>query len=202
MAAWVSAEVVQGWIGADNISLDQAATLAQAATDALKSYLERDLAVGTYTEWYDANGTNYILLNQKPIRSIASLTYNGTAVTAANPSVSQPQVRGYRVDPFVTRKLIFVGYGALPRAEMAIQVTYTAGYDIEPAGTSPWSMPGHVVQALNLTCAAMFNSQAADPNLTGENIPGAFSGSFVQSGVGAIPPGALNLIQNERRGAP
>lgn len=202
MAAWIDAATVQQWIGAGRITLDAAASLAQAATDAMRSYLERDLEMGSWTEFYDAMNTDYILLQHWPVRSIDQVLYQGNPVAAA--SIQAGQAKGWRIDGFITRKLWFAGYGKLPRAPMAIQVVnLKAGYDVGVSpGSTPTAMPGHVVQALQLTCLAIFTSQAIDPNLTGESISGVFSGSFVPTGPGSIPPGAMALVRNERRAAP
>jgi len=204
MAAWIAADVVQQWIGADLLSLGSADQLAQIASDAMRSYLERDLAMTTVSEFYDANGTNYVLLNYWPVRSIGAVYYLGQSVAPANPTGAQPQAYGWTLDTFVPRKLKIFGYGPLPRAAMAVRVVgLQAGYDVgvDP-GSTPYALPGHVFQALRLTCQAIFTSQASDPNLTGESISGVFSGSFMPEGVSAIPRGAKDLVRNERRAAP
>jgi hypothetical protein len=193
MTAWISSADVQAWIGAD-LTTDQATDLADAATSVARDWLERDLALATYTELYDSLGTDYVLLNAWPIRTLTSIALNGEGALAAS-AYSQP---GWRLDPLNPRKVRFPGR-KVARGIQNIAVTYTAGYDLtQPAG-SPTGLPGAVRKALQLIASALDNAQAADPNLASENTGGVFSGSFYATGVGAIPPGARTLLQSYRR---
>jgi hypothetical protein len=198
MTAWIADTDVQGWIGADKIALDAAGSLAQTATDVVMSYIERDVSLTTTSDFYDTNGTDFILLNHWPVISIGSVTLNGTPLVPA-----APNVRGWRMDSFNQRKLIFAGMGKQIRGNMNCQVIdLVAGYDTTQPLGSPTALGGHIVQALKLTAAAIFNSQAADPNLANESMTGVFSGTFYATGVGAIPPGARTLLTREMRASP
>jgi hypothetical protein len=162
----------------------------------VQAVLNRDLTMVTnLTEYYDTNGTDYILLNNWPVRSIGSVTLNGMAILPAIPG--QP---GWRLDGFNPRKLM-LGQGRLLRGGIMVigVLNQTAGYDFTQSVGSATGLPGTVHRALLLTCAAIFNAQAADPNLSSESTAGVFSGTFYASGVGAVPPGALRLLSNEIR---
>jgi hypothetical protein len=193
--AWISADDVKSYIGGDVLDDAAATFLAEVATDALQAVLNRDISLVTnLQEYYDTNGTSYILLNHWPVRSIGAVSLNGVTINPAIPN--QP---GYRLDSFNSRKLE-LGQGKLLRGgAMAIAVTYTAGYDPDqPAGVDP-GIPGTIHRALLLTAAAIFNASAADPNLTSENTGGVFSGTFTQRGAGAVPQAARDLVANEIR---
>lgn len=195
MPAWISGADVQAWIGADKITLPSAQSLAQVASDAVQSKVLRDLTLQTnITDIVDTNGSDYVLLNYWPIRAIAGpVTLNGQTLQPA--AFNQP---GWRLDPRNPRKLVFAGMGKQRRGVMNVTVAgLTAGYDVTAEPGSPNALPGHVHQALLLTASAIFNSQAADPNLTAEETAGVFSGSFHPAGVGSIPPGALSYLAPE-----
>jgi hypothetical protein len=197
MTTWISASDVQAWIGADNVDNTTAAALATAATDAVRGYIERDVELGTFDEIYDSTGTNYILLNHWPVRTITAVKIETVPVVPA--SFNHP---GWRMDGFLPRKLIFAGRGIIPRGVMNVEIAYTAGYDLAQAAGSTTGLPADLATALKLTAAAIANAQAADPNLAGESTGGVFSGSFYPTGVGAVPPGARSLLQRFKRVAP
>ena len=72
-------------------------------------------------------------------------------------------------------------------------VTYTAGYT---AGSLEF---GPVKAAALQTMAGIYNSAAFDSNLAGEQLGGAFSGSYAPQGLGALPPGAKAMVEHMRR---
>lgn len=195
MGQWISSDDVRAYIGGDVLTDPAATLLAQTATDALQAVLNRDISLVTgLQEFYDTNGSDYVLLNHWPVRSISAVSLNGTTISAAQPN--QP---GYRIDSFNSRKL-YLGQGKLLRGgAMAISVTYTAGYDTSQPIGSPTAIPATVHRALLLTAAAIFNAAAADPNLTSESTGGVFSGSFTPRGAGAVPQAARDLVSNEIR---
>lgn len=193
MTAWITNADLIAWLPA--LTTPDATQLGLVASDAVRSYLERELVLAAYAEIYDSNGTDYILLNHWPVRSIESVSINGGAPLPP----AAFNVRGWRLDPFVPRKLQFPGQGKIARGFSNIPVSYHAGYDITQTPGSATGLPADVWQALRLTAAAVYNSQAADPNLTSESTGGVFSGSFAATGVGAVPPGAMTLLQRFKR---
>lgn len=198
--SWVAPEDVQAWLGVDVIDLSSAALLGEVATAAVMDLIERDLSLTTVArEDYDTTGTDYILLSHWPVRSIGAVTYNGQAIAAAAGFNTQ----GWQVDSVNKRKLCFRGMGKMARGSQNITVTnLVAGYDTSLPVGSVGALPGNVWHALKLTAAAIFNSQAGDPNLASENESGVFSGTFYATGIGAVPPGARSLLQGEIRVAP
>jgi hypothetical protein len=199
MTPWIDASEVQTWLGGSGVmNQAEAVELALAATAAVAGYIERDVTlVSNLTETLDTTGNDYVLLRHWPIQSITSVSYNGQAVVEA--AYQKP---GYRIDPLNERRLNFYGMGKLPRGLMNLTVVYSAGYDPTLPAGYPAAIPGDLRQALKLTAAAIYNSQAADPNLVAESTAGVFSGSFVATGVGAVPPGARSLLARYRRVTP
>jgi hypothetical protein len=202
MALWVSIADVETWLGPgiDDIS---AGVIANAASDAVRDHIERDLALQTYTgELYNSNGTDYILLNNWPVQSVSSVTISDWPF-GSNLVPAGPNKPGYRIAPENPRKLVFAGYGRLPRGILNISVSYTAGYDMSlaPGGVPP-AMPANIYLALKLTANAIYNAQAADTNLRSESTAGVFSGTYDDQGAGGVPRGAQSLLRNYKRTAP
>jgi hypothetical protein len=193
VTAWVQTADIISWLGPDVTSI-QAQDLADSATAAVLSWIERDLTLGTFNETYDSNGTDYILLDHWPIRTVTSVAINGEAPLM----VAAFQKAGYALDPLVSRKMRFPGR-RIPRGVMNIAVNYSAGYDMTQPVASTTGLPADVYKALQLTAAAIYNAAAADPNLSSENTAGVFTGSFYQTGVGAVPPGARSLLERFKR---
>jgi hypothetical protein len=193
VTAWVPGSAVQAWIGADKITTQAAAQLAEIASEACQALVQRDLTMQTVTDILDTNGSDYVLLHYWPVITIDSVTLNGVLVPPA-----AFQLPGWRMDSFNKRKLIFAGRGKLAPGIMNVTVTnLVAGYDVSQLPGATNALPAPVYQAVLLTAAAIYNSQAADPNLTSEETAGVFSGSFHAAGVGSVPPGARNLLSNE-----
>lgn len=187
---------MQNWIGTDKIDPTSAASLALAVSDTIRNHIARDITLGTWTEYYDGNGTNYVLLKHWPVVSIGQVLLNKQAVLPATPDQD-----GWIIDDFNTRKLIFT-QGKIYGRMMIQVVNLQAGYDVTQPIGSATGLPGHIGQALLLTASAFFNSSAFDPNLTSEQVEGVFTGTVWPTGAGAIPPAALSLLVNEVRVAP
>lgn len=194
MTAWVTADEVRAYLGADIVTTDDAETLALGATSLVSDFISRDLELHTEAfAWYDANGTNYILAHRYPVRTIGSLTYQGTLLRPWMNPQNTPQ--GYRIEGGARRKIVFEGFDRLVRQPRAIQITnIVSGYDLTAPPGSDTALPSSVKRALLLTASALFAAQAADPNLTSESTAGVFSGAFHAGGVGSIPPGARTLL--------
>jgi hypothetical protein len=207
MTSWISSADMKAYLCDDTVDDPTAQALADAATSAVRDYLKRDLEQRTYNEVYSTNNTDYIMLENWPVISIASVQISGIGpIPAFNmANFGNPNNTGWVIDDAnVTRKLRFAGYGRLPRPWNGVPnilVSYLAGY---PIGTPPdpissnWfagtGLPTSIYTALKLTGSAIWNAQAADPNLAAESTIGVFSGQFYPTGVGAVPPGARFLL--------
>jgi hypothetical protein len=205
MTSWITSDDMKAYLCDDTMDDATAQKIADAATGAVQDFIVHDLEQNTFTEFYTTNNTDYILLTNFPVVSIASVQITGIGVIQPFTIANFGSSNGGWVmdDPYLSRKLRFAGYGKLPRCQMPnVLVTYTAGY---PIGTPPdvksspffvgTGIPTAVDEALKLTGAAIYNAQAADPNLAAESTVGVFSGQFYATGVGAVPPGARSLLE-------
>jgi hypothetical protein len=197
MPSWIAAADVAAYLCLEDQGRGQ--TLADIATGAVRDYLGRDIEQRAYDEFHYTNNTDYILLTNYPVVSISLVEIAGWGpVTPV--AINQ---RGWRIDPAVPRKLIFAGYGKLPRASVPnIEVKYVAGYPTDSTpdpDSTTWlagkGIPTSIYEALLLTAAAIHTAQAGDPNLQSESTAGVFSSSFYPTGIGAIPPAARSYLQ-------
>lgn len=197
MASWISANDVAAYLCIDDMI--RAQIIADTVTGMLRDYLARDLEQQAYAELHHSNFTDYVLLNNSPVASISRVEIDG--IGEITPAARGKH--GWRLDHQVPRKLIFSGYGRLPRSNVPnIEIHYIAGYPIDAppdSNSSPWSVgtgfPTAIHEAMRLTASAIHNAQAADPNLQSESTAGVFSGTFYPTGVGAIPPGARSNLE-------
>lgn len=67
-----------------------------------------------------------------------------------------------------------------------ISLTYTAGHTV---------IPDDLKQAAALTAMAFYTAPAFEPNLQNQSLDGVMAGSVHQRGLGAIPPGAVTLLE-------
>jgi len=98
--------------------------LVTAQSQGVLNYLNRPIAQTTYTETYDGNGLDLLMLGNYPISSITSLSIDGQAITA-RPALGQS---GYTFD---SDTIYLDGY-TFNRGRANIVVTYVAGYAVVP----------------------------------------------------------------------
>jgi hypothetical protein len=179
---WITLAQLKAWLNITDSSQDANLTpLLTAATQACISYLNRDLVQSSQTETYDGPGSSILPLNTFPITAVASVMMDGQPVVPA--AFNQA---GYVIGKFSLRAKGMVWCKGFQN----VTVSYTGGYA---------TIPTDAVQACLLAASAMFNSMAADPNLQSESTSGVFSGSFWQSGPGALPPSSRSLLINYRK---
>ncbi len=136
----------------------QYSAILTGVTAYVKQKLNRDLEQATYTEWYSGDSSPILLLNQRPVTSVASVYLDNSAywdqgTTPFGPSTLLVQGVDYALRQLSSTKGDGVGrlyrivgsWTAPPRRQMGyvsnlpgigignIQVTYTAGYATIPA---------------------------------------------------------------------
>mgnify|MGYP000879352831 CR=1 FL=1 len=100
--------------------------LVYGVSEYLQSYLGgRSLEEAEYTEYYDGDGSNLLLLRQFPVASVTSLSYKSGTNTSPIWNLIDPN--NYNVD---TRSGI-IKNAPLPGGTQNIKVVYTAGYKID-----------------------------------------------------------------------
>lgn len=92
---------------------------------AINNHLNRALLSASYSEVYDGRGGQVLMLRNRPVTAVASLSIDGITIPAAT---TRPIV-GYAFD--ATALYLSEGY-AFARGLRNVAVTYTAGYATTP----------------------------------------------------------------------
>lgn len=128
---------VKEWLGiaADSTdSDDNIRRLIQSASTFILSNIQRStVCVQEYSESYDGNGKNWMLLKQWPVLAVANIYMPGQTITgsqqlAANVFTGQ----GFKVSPSDTpdqgpQRMTLLGY-CFPLGRDSVNVVYTAGF--------------------------------------------------------------------------
>lgn len=93
---------------------------------AVNNYLNRSLNSASYSEVYDGRGGHVLMLRNRPVTAVASLSIDGVAVPLAT---SRP-FNGYTFD---STALYALGSYSFTRDYRNVAVSYTAGYVTIPA---------------------------------------------------------------------
>jgi hypothetical protein len=100
------------------------------------NYLGQDLTSQTYTEDYDGDGSNTVLLNQFPVISITSVytdfkrTWQNSPFTPDSTTIIDPTT--YFCDLKTGLLTVFMGSGLFPIGFGNIHIVYVAGYATVP----------------------------------------------------------------------
>jgi uncharacterized phiE125 gp8 family phage protein len=116
--AWLSPPLATG---ADDALL---ARLVTAASRFIESWLDRSILSQGYSETRDGMGGARLVLRNRPVTAVASVTVDGVAIPAA----TAPGAAGYRFDDV---SLVLAGY-AFTRGLQNVVVGYTAGFAATP----------------------------------------------------------------------
>jgi len=98
--------------------------LISAASDFILSWLDRDLALQSYTEPRDGSGGNRLSFANTPVTSVQSLSIDGLAIPAAPDAISPGFV-------YSATQLYLRGY-RFCRGVQNVAIAYTAGYAATP----------------------------------------------------------------------
>jgi uncharacterized phiE125 gp8 family phage protein len=107
-----------------NVNVDDSTVedLINASSSAIENYCKRKFKEQNYLEEeYDGTGKNHILLDQYPVKSIESVSIDGTTLSTGQYKVKK-------------RNGVLLNNGGIwPRGEINITVSYTAGYSEIPS---------------------------------------------------------------------
>lgn len=100
--------------------------LVNAASQAILTYIGRNIIEADYVEVWDGQGSDTLIPREYPITAVSAIKFSGTGnfstVTAIDPL-------NYQLQPeFITFR-----YSRTPRGAGSVQVAYTAGYAEIPA---------------------------------------------------------------------
>ncbi len=98
------------------------------ATEMIEGYTQRRFKTGTYTEEYDGSGTLELVLRQRPVTAVTSVSARSTSLNDADwDAIPTDQ---YFLDASAG---ILTGVSTFYGVNNRWQVVYTAGYDVIPA---------------------------------------------------------------------
>ena len=126
---------VKPWLTVTDTNSDTLlGALITAASRVILNYTGRStFELTPYTDIYDGNGKNWLLLRQWPVMSVATISYDSAVITSAASGV--PLANGYLLEPPLAgggnQRLTLFGY-AMPRGRSNVQITYSAGYATTP----------------------------------------------------------------------
>lgn len=115
---------VKSWLnitGSDSDALLQ--RLISGWSNTIKKYISKDVLTATYTEVYNGNGKNRMILKNQPIISISSLVVGAQVI----PAISAWPNPGYTIDGDTGIAVLLQGY-AFNQGIQNVAITYQAGY--------------------------------------------------------------------------
>lgn len=140
---------VSAYMGGDNsASASLIQSLITAASAFAEQYCSRDFRLLERTERYNGLGTQRIILRVAPVSAVASLTIDGTPITARATELGY----GFVFDD--TGTLYVDGCYVFSRGWQNISVTYTAGW-VTPGQAAATSPPGTVTLPLDMQQAVI-----------------------------------------------
>ena len=162
-------------LGIDHDRQDKQFTQMLAGISAaVETYLERKIEAADYTERYNGNGKDRLVLNPYPVQAVTSVRINGRAAD------------GWDFDDW----LLMRPHG-FDKGLRNVEVRYRAGYETVPADIAE-AVLEIAMQRIN----EAKNGGIQSKTLAGETITFA---TFAQSA--GMPPAAYSILQQYRRKA-
>ena len=164
------------------------AALAGRATEAVQKYCGRDFTSTTYTEYYDGGGFSKLVLDHRPIVSVASVyddrdrAWAVSSLIAATDYLTRDNAG---IVEWLSSSSAFPSTSAyFADGQLNVKITYTAGYA---------SIPDAVVQASIMLVAVLYHrgQQGADGIKT-EGEAGKYTVTYAQ---GLITPEIAALLE-------
>jgi hypothetical protein len=119
---------VKSWLGITATTDDATLTrLISAASTLIQNYLNRTIAVASYTETRNGNGRNRLTLANTPLVSVQSVTVGAATI---QPFAGSPGHSGYWFEPGGTT--LYLAGAGFDYGIQNVQLAYTAGYATTP----------------------------------------------------------------------
>lgn len=99
--------------------------LITECSGAASNYINRTILSQSYTEKYDGNDSDVLMVRQTPVTAVTSLANNGIPIQLSSDGVTK---FGFTFDD----NCIIMVKGVFPRGRRNIVVAYTAGYALIP----------------------------------------------------------------------
>lgn len=180
--AWTTLAAVKRHLKIDTLDTDHDAeleALINAAYLMLEGYIHHPLKAADYTEYYDGDGTNSVVLRKYPINSIASVHDDPDRVFGSDTLIPSTD---YLIDndDQVGSLRLFLNTLSFSEAIKNVKVVYNAGYTTIPADAE---------RACILLVDYLFN-RAGSVGLTSQSMGGK-SESYSDE---ALPPFIRQLV--------
>ncbi len=136
-----SLSALQRYLGLSSGADDELLTeLVARASDGIRSYCGREFAAADCCEWHDGDGSDTVLMTQRPVAQVYALSQDGAEIAAED----------YAVYP--EAGMVRLRSGVFGRGARNVYVGYRAGYD---------SIPGEVEQAAITWAATLYQARGA-----------------------------------------
>lgn len=134
-SAWTSRADVKAWLGITDTSKDDLIDrLVNAAYKLLESYIHHPLLAADYTEYYDGDNTNSLVLRNYPIISITSI-HDDTGRDFASDSLIDSTYYIYEnnSNDRMGEVRLWQGVDYFAKGVQNVKIVYRAGYATIPA---------------------------------------------------------------------
>lgn len=128
-------------------------TLVNAVSVLVSNYLGRKLVSAAFTEYYDGDGSDTLVLNQFPVTALSSINDDPTRTFAGSTEVVI--ARDTILDGNAGIVRVWNGKPAFIYGRSNIKVTYTAGY------TAGSNVPADLMLAVKLTIEQIYKNRYA-----------------------------------------
>lgn len=158
-------------------------SLAARASAKLDTYLGRTIEAAAYTEYYDGDGTGTLLLKERPVNSLTTLTVDGVAVDSEDWHLYAAQGRVVLVDGYDLS-------GTFTKGIANVYAAYNAGYA---------SVPADLQAVCTELAALMFQDSAQGANWLGKKSETLPSGAGTLALMHALCDMSLATLDRYRR---
>lgn len=168
------------------------------ASDAARQYLNRDPLhyEAGIVETVAGFGTARLVLQRLPVLSIASIEFDGQAISADAYEIEDggAGLVFRRVGwPWTTTDAGGIVGGPLPGYERRLlEVTYTGGW-VTPGQTGTRTLPYDIEEAVIQTVVGMYRSRGRDREIASESL-GAASVTYARGGEGGVLPATAKAL--------
>lgn len=119
------------WLGKDSDDEDIVARLITALSSSIQKWIGYQIASASYDRFFNGRGGRALMLPDRPVTAVSSLTIDGIAV----PSSTSVHMPGFVFD---STTIYLRGWYEFRRGAQNVEAQYTAGYE---------SVPGDIAQA-------------------------------------------------------
>jgi len=130
--AWTSRAAVKSHLKISATDLDDEIDLKiNAASKLLETYIGHSIKAGSFTEFYDGDGTNMLLLGNYPVLSIAGIWVDGVRVFGDDKLVD-PAAYAFDANESENVGTVRLLSGCFGRGVQNVKVQYMAGFSEVP----------------------------------------------------------------------